>query len=110
MKHITQQVAQRKVVWVNKIVVTTIKFAESHRFTLHLSLKFSHISFLIHRILHRMYKIKIIGPSVVYHYHSLLYKGIEKIHIRIHTNKQYNMHTNHNNINRAIIERTEHDG
>jgi hypothetical protein len=34
------------------------------------------------------------------------YKGIKKIH----TNKQYNMHTNHNNTNRAIIERTEHDG
>jgi hypothetical protein len=29
MKHIRQHLAQRKVVWVNKIVVTTIKFAES---------------------------------------------------------------------------------
>jgi hypothetical protein len=26
MKHIRQHVAQRKVVWANKIVVTTIKF------------------------------------------------------------------------------------
>jgi hypothetical protein len=29
MKHIRQLVSQRKVVWANEIVVTTIKFAES---------------------------------------------------------------------------------
>jgi ribosomal protein S17E len=36
MKHIRQHVAQRKVVWANKIVVTTIKFAESCLYTRHL--------------------------------------------------------------------------
>jgi hypothetical protein len=30
MKHIRQHVAQRKVAWVNKIVVTTIIFAEKY--------------------------------------------------------------------------------
>jgi hypothetical protein len=29
MKHVRQHVAQRKVVWANKIIVTTVKFEES---------------------------------------------------------------------------------